>query len=302
MKFKDIVKKIKTLEIQGAENVAIEGAESLLLVLKHSKAVTREALVAELYHARDDLIKARPTEPCLRNALYYIFENIYSYDDEHSLYKGISTRIKEVSAFFHKSDEKISKYGASKIRHHSVVFTHCHSSTIVSILKYAKKQKKEFIVYNTETRPLWQGRKTAIELSEAGISIKHFVDSGAAIAMKDVHLCLFGCDAITEDKVYNKIGSGMFAELLKSRHIPLYICTNSWKYDPFVDKKHPEIVEERNFTEVWKGAPKKVEVEDPAFEAIPMKYISAFISELGILSPKPFLQEVKRKNKWMFRK
>ncbi len=302
MKFKEVVQQIKTLKIQGAEGIAREGVHSLFLVLKESHAVTREALIAELYHAREQLIAARPTEPCLRNALGYVFENIYSYEEDHNLSQGISQRIYDVLRFFDTARGKIVKLGAAKIRHHSVIYTHCHSSTVVVACQEAKKEEKDFIVYNTETRPLYQGRKTAQELAAAGIPVKHFVDSAAGIAMQDAHICLLGSDAMTPYFIYNKVGSGIFAELLATRRIPLYICSNSWKFDPFATKKHPEQIEQRAPEEVWKDAPRGVLVEDPAFEGIRMEYVTAIISELGTLSPRAFLTAVKKTYPWMFRK
>ncbi|MBI5002737.1 translation initiation factor eIF-2B [Candidatus Woesearchaeota archaeon] len=299
MKFTQVVKDIKTLRIQGAEGVAREGVRSLLLVLKESHAVTHEAVLAELYHARDQLIAARPTEPCLRNALAYVFHNIYSYDEHHSLFQMLTQRINEVILFFDTSKQKIAQLGAAKIRHKSIVYTHCHSSTVVAILLAAKKQGKKFTVHNTETRPLFQGRKTATELVAAGIPVKYFVDSAAGIAMKEAHLALFGSDAITSYAVYNKIGSGIFAELLTARKIPLYICSDAWKFDSHASKRHKEVVEMRPPYEIWQDAPRGVVVEDPAFEAIILPDVKAFITELGVQSPSVFLKDVKKKYNWM---
>ncbi|MBI5073031.1 hypothetical protein HZA99_04390 [Candidatus Woesearchaeota archaeon] len=299
MQFHDVVTAIKTLHIQGAEGVAREGVEALLLILKGSHSVTREALLAELYHARDQLVAARPTEPCLRNALAYVFHNIHSYTDDHDFYQGIQDRIREVLFYFDASDAFISKFGSAKIRHGSIVYTHCHSSTVVHVLIAAKKQGKKFVVHNTETRPLYQGRRTATELAAAGIPVVHYVDSAGRLAMKDAHLCLLGSDAITYDAVYNKVGSGMFAELLHTRKIPLYVCTNSWKFDPYATKRHKEVVEERSASEIWKGSSRGITIEDPAFEPIILPHVSAIISELGVLTPLTFLKTVKKKYSWM---
>lgn len=298
-KFCDVVAAIKDLRIQGAEGVAREGVQSLLLVIKESRAVTREALLAELYHARDQLVAVRPTEPCLRNALAYVFHNIHSYTEDHNFYKGLQQRIQEVIFYFDVSNAFISKFASAKIRNGSIIYTHCHSSTVVHALVAAKKQGKKIIVHNTETRPLYQGRRTAAELVAAGIPVVHYADSAARIAMKDAHLCLLGSDAITYDAVYNKVGSGMFAELLHTRKIPLYICTNSWKFDPHATKRHKEIVEERAPAEVWKDAPRGVHVVDPAFEPVILPHVTAIISELGVLTPLTFLKTVKQKYSWM---
>ena len=46
-----------------------------------------------------------------------------------------------------------------------------------------KKHRKKFEVYNTETRPLFQGRKTAQELRKAKIKVTTFVDAAARVAL-----------------------------------------------------------------------------------------------------------------------
>jgi len=299
MKFHEVVRQIKDLHIQGAEAVAREGVSSLLLIIKESRTVTREALLAELFDARKQLLATRPTEPCLRNALTYVFDNIYSYTDDHEFYSGISSRVTEVINFFEHAKKRIVKLGAAKIRHNSIIYTHCHSSAVIGVLIEAKKQGKKFVVHNTETRPLFQGRKTATELAAAGISVRYYVDSAAGVAMKNAHLCLFGSDAITSYAIYNKIGSGMFAELLFARKIPLHICSNSWKFDPSATMKHKEIIEQRSPKEVWQDAPKHVFVEDPAFEPIIMPHVYSIISELGVLTPATFLKQVKLSYLWM---
>lgn len=299
MSFQHILTKIKNLEIQGAEHIAREGVASLLLVLKESRTVTREALLAELFDAKQKLFMARPTEPCLRNALQYVFESIYSYPDDHNFYSGFSSRIQEAIHFFNTALQRIVQLGAAKIRHNSVIFTHCHSSTVVAVLCEAKKQGKHFVVHNTETRPLFQGRITAKELAAHHIPVHLFVDSAAGEAMKGAHLCFFGSDAITSYAVYNKIGSGIFAELLAARRIPLHICSDSWKFDPTATMKHKEIVEERSPREVWPDSLKGVYVHDPAFEPIIMPHITSIISELGVLTPTTFIKQVKKKYPWM---
>ena len=185
--------------------------------------------------------------------------------------------------------------------HKSIVFTHCHSNTVIAIFKEAKKERKNFTVYNTETRPLFQGRLTAKELSREGISVRHFIDSAARLALKEVDLMLIGADAITsEGKVINKIGSEMFAEFAEKFDIPVYSCTDSWKFDPKTVFGYEEEIEKRGAREVWAEAPKGVIVDNCVFEKINPDLITGIISELGVYKPTIFIEEVKRTYPWMF--
>ena len=78
---------------------------------------------------------------------------------------------KEFLFYLKKSEIKIAKKGVGLVRNNINIFSHCHSSTVISILKQAKKRKKKFVVYTTEVEPLLQGRKTAKELAKSGIKV-----------------------------------------------------------------------------------------------------------------------------------
>jgi len=182
-----------------------------------------------------------------------------------------------------------------------VVFTHCHSSTVIEILKQANKQGKRFTVHNTETRPKFQGRLTAQELARLGIPVVHYVDSAARLALKKADIMLIGADAITtEGKVINKIGSELMAEVAEKWDVSLYVCSDSWKFDPKSVFGYEEEIEKRKPTEIWPTAPKGVKIDNFAFEKVNPDLITGIISELGIYKPTIFVEEVKRAYPWMF--
>ncbi len=272
MSFNKICKDIKSLRIQGAENIAKAGIKALR-IRNDSKAIRK-------------LISQRPTEPALRNTIKFIK------DDPKKLGKLALKHFKE-------SNKIISKYGARLIKKNSTIFTHCHSSAVIKILKEAKKTKK-FQVYNTETRPLYQGRTTAKDLLKLKIPVTHFIDSAGRIAIKDCQALFFGVDAITSDgKVVNKIGTEMFCEIAFKYDIPVYFCTNSWKFDPDTVRGFQERIEERPPKEIWPDAPRKLKIKNYAFEFIKPQLVTAIISELGVYKPQTFIQEVKKTYPWM---
>ena len=159
------------------------------------------------------------------------------------------------------------------------------------------------MVYNTETRPLFQGRKTVNDMVKAKIPVKHFVDSGARIALKECDLMFIGADAITsEGKVINKIGSEMFSIIAEKYEVPVYVFADSWKFDPTSLFGSEIPIERRSGKEVWDRAPKKgVEISNIAFERVHPDLISAIISELGVYTPEGFVTEVKKTYPWLFR-
>jgi translation initiation factor 2B subunit (eIF-2B alpha/beta/delta family) len=162
-------------------------------------------------------------------------------------------------------------------------------------------RSRTFTVHNTETRPRFQGRKTATELAAAGIPVVHFVDSGARLSLKGASALFLGADALLADgKVANKIGSEMLAELAHSRGIPVYILANSWKFTNVTSAHYKKSLEVRDPQEVWEAIPHGVRVENHAFELIEPRYITAVITELGIRDPYTAAKELRQRARLLF--
>ncbi len=261
-RFNQICRSIKNVEIQGAREVAKKSFLAYKLIPTPA--------------SKRKLISLRPTEPMLINILNKA---------DTLTYQQLIKKLKSNQLSINKSTLKL-------IKQNSVIFIHCHSSTVVQALAFAKRKGKKFEVYNTETRPLYQGRKTARELRKTGIKVTMFVDAAAGIALtkeqetKKTDLVLLGTDAILEKGAINKVGSGMFAQLAKINKIPVYILADSWKYASKIK------LEQRNPKEIWNT--KKVLIKNPSFELIKKKYITGIISELGILSYRQFLKKIRK--------
>jgi translation initiation factor 2B subunit (eIF-2B alpha/beta/delta family) len=261
--FNKLCRDIKSIKIQGAKNVAKAGfrAYKLIPTLK----------------SKNKLLSLRSTEPMLENLLNQANNLTYS-----QLLKKLK-----------QNQEEINKNTYKLIKNNSVIFTHCHSSSVINALIYSKNKGKKFEVYNTETRPLFQGRKTARDLKKARIKTTMFVDDAAKIALtkkqktKRASLVLFGADAITKKSTFNKVGSGMFAQIAKDNKIPVYILSDSLKYT-----SKPITIEQRNQEEIW-DTNLNIKIKNPAFEGIERKHITGIISEIGTLSYRNFIKKSK---------
>lgn len=228
------------------------------------------------------LIDARPTEPLLFHSLNFFISGKMTY--------------KQILNHFKFAQDKINKCIFSLIKNNDVIMTHCHSTNVVKALIFSKKKGKKFEVYATETRPRFQGRITAKELCKAGIKVTMFADDAIDIALekkqgtKKVDKVFLGADAILDNFVINKTGSGAIAELAYYDKIPVYVLADSWKYYPKKIK-----IEERNVNEVWNKAPKNILIRNPAFELVEKKYITAIISECGVKKFKDFIKSAKKR-------
>ncbi|RME55084.1 hypothetical protein D6777_01675 [Candidatus Woesearchaeota archaeon] len=296
MDLKKTVNDIKSLKIQGATNVTKAALMALGSYSKKIKYSSKEEFLRKLNKAVSLLSNSRPTEPEMRNFLNHVYHNVKT-STKNDLNKVTYQYCREALKLREDAFKKIVKYGKNLIKPKSVVYTHCHSSSVTSILKQAFKSKK-FEVNNTETRPVLQGRITAKELAGAGIRVNHYVDSAMRLAIKNADMVLLGADSITTTKVINKIGSELAAEVAKKYDVPVYICASSFKFNPETLYGKQEVIEERSSKEVWQKPPKNVMIKNYAFEKINFDNITAIVSDLGVLDPETFVAEVKQKFVW----
>ncbi len=283
-KVKETAEKIEKMEIQGAVQIALAAEKALEDFIFYSKAETRTELLSDLKKAGNILKSARPTAVALPNAVNNFIEKVeeMEIEDVDDLKRETLEIGSEVINRTKEAFEKITKIGASLIKNEQIIFTHCHSSTVTSILKHAFNHGKKFKVVCTETRPFGQGFITARELSEAGIPVTLIVDSAAMQGMKKADLVLVGADTITkEKKLINKIGTSQIALIAEHFDIPFYSAAQTLK---FTDKKADEIeLEERDKEEILEGRSlPDVNVRNVVFDITEPEYITGIITEEGI--------------------
>lgn len=265
--FNQICKDIKEIKIQGARNIAKKALYAWNI--NPTKAALKK------------LKSLRPTEPMLMNVLQKA-ENGEEYNS--------------ILEHFDVAQDKINMHVFNEIDEGDIVMTICHSTNVTQSLIYTWNKGKRFEVYNLETRPLFQGRKTAKELGNAGIPVTTFVDSAMGVALskeqgtKHVTKVMVGADALMKKGVANKIGSEVLAQIAKNEKVPFYVVADSWKYSPKSVK-----LEMRDFHEVWEKMPKRhhIKVKNPAFELIKKKWITWIITDLGKMRYKTFLKKIK---------
>lgn len=302
--FQKTIKDIKSIKIQGATNVAISAIKAFKWKAKQIKSKNKIEFIGKLEHYKRELIETRPTEPLMRNSLRYIL-NLLKRSDEREpkkLVKLIDIAADEFLFNLTKAKQKIAQIGASVIKNNSVVFTHCHSSTVMDILKMAKKKGKKFEVIQTESRPLYQGRITAKELVKAGIPTTMIVDSAVSTYIKKADMAIVGADVITaESSLINKIGTLNLALACKRVSIPFFSATVLAKFDPETMFGKQEEIEMRNPKEVWDKPPRRLKILNPAFDVTPRELINAYVTEEGIITPESISEVISLNYSWMFR-
>ena len=302
---------IQKLNIQGATNVAIATFEGLKIYLELANVDNKDEFMKEFNEIGNALAHARANEPLARNGVTYVrhfFGQKFSELPELGIMKQEFVRLcDEYLAIIEKSKSELLKKNTSNMTNFDKVLTHCHSSTAVSLIKGISKGDYNFEAVCTETRPRFQGRKTAKSLVEAGVKTTMIADSAAegfviGRGSVPIEAVFIGCDQITaEGHTINKIGSWGIAMAAYYAGKPLYVVTPLLKIDPdsFMETVHIEV---RETKELWEEAPKGLHLYNPAFEIVDSALIAGYLTEFGMILPENIGKVTKEHYPWVLEK
>ncbi len=283
------VDKIQKIKIQGATNIALFSLRTLKSLAFKFKSYS------QLHSAAARLALARPNEPLTRNILSMLLTDLQDDFDPNLLTQKIDYYFNLLTT----NKTQIAHHAAQLIQNQASYLSHCHSTSLESAFITAHKQNKKFMVYQTETRPLYQGRITATNLHQAGINVKLIVDDTAAWLVSvydglvDIKAVFVGADVISQDGwVINKVGTFGIALTAFYSHIPVYVVASLLKYQAIKGKKIK--VETRPASEIWFKSPQGLTILNFAFDKTPPKFIEAFVTEVGLVSPDSIEQTVKK--------
>jgi translation initiation factor eIF-2B subunit alpha/methylthioribose-1-phosphate isomerase len=145
-----------------------------------------------------------------------------------------------------------------------------------------------------ETRPRLQGsRLTAWELVQEGIDHVVIADNAAGLLMQQgkVDFVLVGADRITANgDLANKIGTYEKAVVAKENRVPFYVAAPTTTIDFSLRSGKQIPIETRSEDEVLFAGGKRIAPEsshalNPAFDVTPARYVTAYITERGIVRP-----------------
>ena len=306
-KIKKLILDIKNIKIQGATDVCLATIEIAKLFTKENSDLPIKQFLNKFEKVNTKVALIRATEPMAQNAIKYIIYNLREKDPKSTkqAIKLINKYSQEFIRLLKLNKFKIIKNSPRIIKKDDKILTHCHSSSVEMILLSAKSKKIE--VFNTETRPLLQGRTTAQNLTKAGINTTMLVDSAADFFISKhsgknlmIDKVIIGCDSISWDgSIVNKIGSYGIGLSCKYNKVPLYIAGNLFK----VDSDNIVNIEIREDSEVWqKKDQKHFDIINFAFDYVPAEFITGIICEFGILKPEDIKKTVLKHYPWLINK
>ncbi len=191
-------------------------------------------------------------------------------------------------------------HGAELMPASGGVLTHCNAGALAScgygmalgVIRSAVERGHQLHVYADETRPFLQGaRLTAWEMMHDGIPTTVLCDNMAASLMRQgkIQAVIVGSDRVAANgDVANKIGTYGVAILAKEHGIPFYVACPWSTIDLATPNGDAIPIEQRPAIEVTHHGGKQltpygVGIENPAFDVTPARYVTAIITERGVL-------------------
>jgi methylthioribose-1-phosphate isomerase len=311
--YEQVADAITTMVVRGAPAIGVSAAYGIALGAKNTKAGTADEFAPEFERICAQLAATRPTAV----NLFWAIDRM----------KALFARLRASGATLAKIQEKIlaeahamyqediaackamGAFGAELLPDEGGVLTHCNAGalatcgygTALGVIRAAVEQGRRIHVFVDETRPFLQGaRLTAWELMADGIPTTVICDNMAASLMRQgrIQAAIVGADRIAANgDTANKIGTYNVAILAREHGIPFYVAAPWSTIDLATATGDAIPIEERPAREVTHLAgkqitPNGVGISNPAFDVTPAKYISAIITERGVLRA-PYLESLK---------
>jgi methylthioribose-1-phosphate isomerase len=310
--YQAVAEAIKTMIVRGAPAIGVAAAMGMALGALHIETGSYDQFRQQFEEICQVFSRTRPTAVNLFWAIDHMKALVHTNSDKSV--EELKSLLRTEAVRMGKEDIEINRQigamGNELIPENARILTHCNAGalatagygTALGVIRAAHEAGKTIEVFACETRPFLQGaRLTAWELKESGIPVTVITDGMAGYAMrtKELSLVITGADCICSNgDVANKIGTYGLSVLAREHRIPFYVAAPLSTINPNCDRGERVSIEERDRSEVTHIAgqritPEEIDVWNPAFDITPSKYVSAIITEKGVVR-KPYTQNLKK--------
>lgn len=302
--YEDVAEIIVTMVVRGAPAIGVSAAYGVALGALRSNAESVECFAPEFEKICARLAGTRPTAVNLFWAIDRMKALFATLAESGKALEEIKARLLAEAHAMYEEDiaacKTMGAFGGELLPAEGGVLTHCNAGalatcgygTALGVIRAAVEQGKQIHVYADETRPFLQGaRLTAWELMADGIATTVICDNMAASLMRagKIKAVVVGADRIAANgDVANKIGTYNVAILAREHGIPFYVAAPWSTIDLATATGEAIPIEERPQREVTHHAgtqltPHGVGICNPAFDVTPAKYVTAIVTERGVL-------------------
>ncbi len=302
--YREVADAIKTMKVRGAPALGVTAAIGVALGAQEIETADHQEFMSKLEQVASEIRATRPTAVNLFWGVDRILAAARQADGKPI--EQIKEELNELARSMVQEDEdtcrRLGRNGAELLKDGDTVLTHCNAGglacvgygTALGVIRAAVESGKRIRVFADETRPRLQGMKlTAWELAQDGIDVTIIADNMAASLMRKgmIDACVVGADRITANgDTANKIGTYSVALAAKAHGVPFYVAAPMSTVDFQIASGEEIPIEERSSEEMThvdghRIAPEGVPVMNPSFDVTPAEYISAIITEKGVVRP-----------------
>lgn len=304
----DVYQAIQTMIVRGAPAIGVSAGYGMVLAANSFEGGQTAAFM-DYYREQGAYLKSsRPTAVNLMWAVDRMVEKAKMLDAAGLQLEAIKKELEAEAVAIHEEDKQTNRSIGSNLlsllKDGDTVLTHCNAGslatseygTALSVFYMAQEKGMNIKAFADETRPRLQGANlTAFELVEHGVDVTLICDNMAAVILSQgkIDALIVGCDRVAANgDTANKIGTFSVSVLANQFHVPVYIAAPTTTIDMECPTGKEIPIEERSRDEVLciNGkyiAPKEVKTYNLAFDVTPAEYITAIVTEKGIVYP-PF--------------
>lgn len=302
--YQDVAEAIIKMVVRGAPAIGVAAAAGIALGVQQLTGASGADVTRQFETICTTMARTRPTAV----NLFWAIERMRACAHQHSdvpltqLQHALSAEAQRLLQEDVQINRRIGQHGLPLVPLHSTILTHCNAGalatagygTALGVIRAAHFAGRQVQVLADETRPFLQGaRLTTWELQHDQIPVTLITDSmaGYFMSQRRVDLVIVGADRIAANgDVANKIGTYSLAILAKEHDIPFYVAAPLSTIDRSVATGAEIPIEQRPGDEIrlvgtQRIAAPDVEVENPAFDVTPARYIRGIITEVGVAVP-----------------
>lgn len=283
----EILDKIRADNRSGASTLYTRALEYLRAAIDELSTIPAADLIRELAKLPDKIRSAKPEMAPFVNLANGIRRHLEQIDSESDPLDSMCNWVDRLATKDAESPKKLASHASGLIPDGSRILTISMSSSIVAVFEHHPARETLSVVV-PEGRPMCEGVDLAQKLDDFGVPAEVIADLAVERYIADCDLFLTGADAVTEEYLVNKIGTGIFAGLMRSagkKTVAVFAENKLVSASDFAFE--PEMYPPEEISDV---ALSHGRVTNFYFESVDLSRFSQFVTDSGIKS----LSELKR--------
>lgn len=289
---------LKFLEEDPEMTMPIAAIEALVTLLRVENPKTAAEMINTIKSAASELTQSIPNSISLKAGcdifMRFVLKNTQLYGDWESCKQHLIENGQLFVSRAKKTRDKVAQIGVDFISDDDIILIHGFSRAVYSLLKYAAEKFIRFRCVVTESRPTTQGKQLYTLLQEKGIPVTMIVDSAVGSIINQVDKVFVGAEGVAESGgVINIVGTYSIGVLAKNARKPFYVVTECHKFVRMFPLSPNDLSmpgQSLDFTR--KNEESQEILGGPTLDYTAQEYITALITELGVLTPSAVSEEL----------